>query len=625
MTALIVAGVAAATAAALGAVKIMNAAHSTTPYLPQSSVQIATPNPEARLAKSKLPEYGSPDSYSGMSDPRQVLTSPGGSKSKRRGGPVREDGLIPRVGDPMRYAYVDTCSPGYADQDWQNDCGVFGSCPNNPMNSQGRPPLEDQYLGNAVGELGDYLPGLQTESRRDAEVELNDPPHPTRRFADYGLMAGEPLEPKDIPYGATPATDKEFWGPTVWEAERPHKLPSYLFNSTMELNGKEINRPMDTYFSDFDQLGDEADVGFANGMSSGRTPDVRLMAANRYSSFVTTKGTDEKKFMPPTATASRGMGMPPTPAERSIGARVIHVFNAFMPWKGASAGTAAPPELPAITLPAATRRTGTYEERRGVAIGPTSSYGPEEGNVQQGGRMNQRLPFNYWVSTGNLPPGGGTPAGPDTNPYRGGVIRRIGTRYNIGKDQGGENKALPGVWNTMGNAGFHVGGVSGTDTNPPEGGYHYTTRVRTTSDSDNSSSRGSAQGSGPILLFDMLTGGRQRKDTSGRAEYQAPASGHSQYGGVEIAGDTISNRRPNTWFAFPLIGRSGGGSDGGKPSPRSLWTIGGNTLKGVRGGDWDDSPPLNIGDEAVKSSLFDNIIGKRNEEELDDLFSVTHS
>lgn len=583
------------------------------------------PDPERWLAETRMPEYKPPEDYLLYANPNEVQAAPGGGyPPKPRGSPVRNDLLIPRVGDVGRYAYPDLSSPGYADQDWQLDCSATEKCPATPENSGQKPPLDDQFMGRETMTLGDYLPGLQTETRRDAEVELNEPPHPTRRYPDFGLGWGEPLESWNIPHGAQSATDLQFWGPTVWEAERKHKLPSYLFNGAMEADGKEVNRPYDTYFGDFDENDGSVRVEHGTGAYSGRTTNVRLTSLNRYGGIATTKDTIPRLFMPPVQKGSRGMGMAPKPPERSLGARIITSFNAFWPWREGGSKNA-PPMMAAIQLPSATRRAGTYEERVGDPQGKTQSYGSEGINIHQGGRMGKRLPFNFWVREGNLPPGGGAPAGPDTNPEMGGAIRKIGRRYDL-DDEDGSAGELPGAWDTRNSGGFVYGGVgAGTEQNPPDQGYGYTTQLRITRDGEHAASRGSANGSGPMLFHDLSKGARATGDCGRRPDYQGSQFRASAYGGVDIAGQTFPVRRISASHPFLVGGVSGGGGQGGMPIPRSVWTIGGNMLRGTRGGDFDDSPPQDIGAEPIKSALFKNIIGRRTESELSDVFSVSHS
>lgn len=610
MSAAVLIGATAAAAAVAGAYKILNTSPTSSPSRPAA-------NPEAALVSSPNRAYA-PSYYPPFANPNEVLLSPGGGPRPSRAvlGSAVESGLIPRVGDPSRYAYPELGSPGYTDQDWQRDCGMASCNRADSANAKGLPPIEGQHLDQPMGMLGDFVLGLQTETNRDASSELNEPPHPQKRLPDYGLGWGEPLESWNIPHGASEATDLEYWGPRDWDAERPHKLPEYLFSRDMELNGKEINRPRDTHHMDFDKADGEADVDWGTGAASGRTLDTRMQSSNLYGGFVTTKDPrDEKKFLPPRASPSRGLGKPSVASEINFGARLMSLFNAFMPWR--DMGTRNAPSNPAeIQLAAHTRRADTYEARVGGAGGPSSNYG-EEGsvNVVAGGRTGQRLNFDQWMRGGNLPPGGGSPAGPDVNPVQGGVERRI-----VGRWGGG----TPGVWDTKGTPSFSIGANAGVDVNPPDAGYHYTTRLRTRGRDEYESTRGSVNGSGPIILHDMAAGARQPKDISGRPDYVAPQTRLSMYGGPEVAGVQLTTtRRPEAAFAFPLIGTSGHG--GSKPPNKMVWTIGGNLIKGLRGGDWDGTPPAHIGEEAMRSSLYDTIVQRRSESELTDLFSVKHS
>jgi len=252
------------------------------------------------------------------------------------------------------YLVPDLSSPGWADQDWEGR-DRFGNTPMHEIETENNA---------AIGTLGDFLPETFVETGRDASIETNVLPWPTRRYPDYSPQWGGQMEPELMPQGPRFATDRDFWGPTNWNAERPHRLPSYLFDSAGELNGKEINRPADTYFSDFDVVEGEGemDVSYSSGKVSGRTPNAKITALNRYGSFVTSKPAIELKFTPPRANAPAGGGMPPEMAEMSLGARVARVFSAFKPWR--DMGKMSAPSVPAdITLPAKSRYPKTYQTR----------------------------------------------------------------------------------------------------------------------------------------------------------------------------------------------------------------------------------------------------------------------
>lgn len=595
MAAAITAGAAAAALVAAGAFRIMSPKTKKSPPPSPQQHQVYTEAPRDSDFSSAQPKSYLAEAH----PPRNRLT---------RGAPLKADGLLREKAASFMadYDYTDTSSAGYQDQQWAFDCGQKGACPFTPFNSARDPPEDYQHVGIPEGELGDYAPGIVHDTNRDASGELNVVPHPTRRYPDYGLGWGEPLESSYIPYGGKEATDLEFWGPTDWNSVRHSRIPSYATQRETELDGKEINRPMNDYFGDFTAGEDETAVEFSSGWASARSADVRLQGLNRYGSFVTTKRPDENLLnMGPTQNGKIG-SMPTQPPGRSLGARIITTFNAFKPWRDMGLRDA-PPIMAAIQLPAASRNPYTYEERAGNSTPWTTGYGSEDVNKQRGARPGKRLLFNQWMAGGNLPPGGGAPAGPETNPVQGGVMRRIA-----------------GQWDTMGNARFEFAANSGTEQNPPEGGYHYTTRQRIKPDSETMDGMTPYGGGGPIRLHNMAAGARGQKDISGRADYQAPGGGLNRYEGPTCAGKFLQLHPMAPW-AFPRGGsRTAGGGNGGSTGMRGVWTLHGNAAIGVRGTDWSDEPPVTIG-EAGNNPMQASILDRRSEASLSDVFDVAHS
>lgn len=204
-------------------------------------------------------------------------------------------------------------SPGWDDQDWSWDCDTSGSCKNVPGNAPpGMAPLYGEHMPMPIGEMGDALSEIQWGTGRDASTELELPPERMKTYTSHPLDYGGQLMPDEIPHGAREATDLQFWGPTDWDAERNSRMPSYLDNGTMELNGKEINRPLDDFgWQEFEHDPDftdrmASDVDYSDGQSSARSTNVRLMQRNRYGSFVTTRDPVRPKFLPPIPTRAGG-------------------------------------------------------------------------------------------------------------------------------------------------------------------------------------------------------------------------------------------------------------------------------------------------------------------------------
>jgi hypothetical protein len=597
MATALVAGAAATAIVIVGALKLTKSKQSPKPAaaaISERSAELATlPVDPMDFASAQWPSM-------------RAEARPRGARLMR-GAPLEPDGLLREktlssMGD---YDYVDTASAGFQDQQWNLDCGHKTTCPFTPHSSVRSAPMENQHLGNTSETLGDYVSGAVRDTGRDASGELNETPHPTRRYADSGMGWGEPLESTYIPYGGHEATDLQFWGPTDWNAERNSRLPSYLHNRELELDGKEINRPMNQYFSDFSPDDGSTPVEFSGGYASGRTADVRLQGLNRYWHVATTKRADENlMFLPPTQNGKTG-SMPPLMPEMSFGARVVKAFNAFKPWRDMGK-RGAPPIAAAIQLPPSTRNPQNYEERVGNPTPYTASYGSEGVNSAYGGRPNRVLEFNDWMRGGNLPPGGAAAAGLETNPMRDGVIRRIA-----------------GQWDTFGNPGFKITANAGTELNPPDGGYHYTTRERILSDSETANGRTPSNGGWVGLLHNSAAGARGRKDNTGRAEYQAPGGskqGQSQWGGAGVVGQFQALHALPTW-ALPRGGISAGGGTGGATGTHSMWTLHGNVAKATT---WSDEPPVSVGD-AANNPMQASILNNRTAAELSDVLDVEHS
>lgn len=551
-----------------------------------------------------------------------AVPAPGGdSVSTYRGASVYTPGLIDRSGSAM-YAnpYIDVSSPEYQDQsDWQLDCGGRDGVPatcglKSARDSGHRPPLRGQHLAESVGMVGDYLSEVQMDTRRDAEVEINEDPCPTRTYPDYGFGWGEPLESSYIPHGAHAQTDLEFWGPRDYDAERFHKIPSYLFNREQELNGKEINRPWDDYTMQFDQDGDERDVDWGTGAKSGRTPDVKYLAANRSQSFATTtRPWEEKKFMPPVANRG-GFSMPAPESLIYFGGHSEPVYNAFSGLRSMGSRSA-PSDAAEIQLPAHTRNPQQYAAYHGGAVGKTQSYGAEGVNLIQGGRMNMHIDYTPPVDR-SVGMGGEMAGGLEMNPQLESRVRRVGTRYALGGDDDGLLQ-IPGVWDTQGAPAFRIGVNAGQETNPADGGYMRRTRVRERPFAE--STIGMGMSSGPIRMENMMSGARIPKSDGARKDYKTVGGGISGW----IGGADPLSFKKSTIFTLPASG--GGATSGGIAGPRSVFTVHGNNVIGTRGATYSEEPTMDDVGDAQNGSLYRNIVGKRSQEELDDLFEVEHS
>lgn len=552
-------------------------------------------------------------------DPGPEYPAPGGTVNlltRRKGGPVDTPGLINR----SDYLYTEpriSDAAWYDQEDWQLDCGK-DSCEHNPR-AVSVPPMDGQTRDEPLYELGDFIPGTMTDSRRYAEVELNEPPAPTRTYADYGLGWGEQLTSDEIPHGNSAQSDKQFWGPRNWEAERGHKLPTYLFGGAQELNGKEINRPMDDYTMSFDQLGDEQAVEYGTGAAASRTPDVRLMSHNLHGGIVTTRDTTEKKFLPPTANRG-GTGRPPIEADIYLGSRLAKTFAGLLSGRGTGMGRGAPSDAPEVQLPAASRVSGIYMPRNGNRSAKTQIYGGEDVNEGLYGRINQTIGFEMPLRLGNAPPGGAAYGGANANPQLEPPKRRIGKRYSLA--DANDDEDVEGVWDTKGLAGPVAGGVpAGLEQNDAAGGYFKNSQLRIKNDGETAYGQRLAGGSGPLLLRNMASGNRCPKTSGDRQEYMPIGGGLSKW--IGSAEPVTFKNRPI--FAPLAIGR--GSVNGSLQGPRRLFTVHGNNAIGTRGASWSGEPQGldEVGTEAAQSTLYANIIGKRTEEALDDLFSVEHS
>lgn len=576
-------------------------------------------------------------------DPIQpAQMAPGGDlpfSSKRKGASVYTPGLVDRTGSDMyrNPTMYETSTNEYQDQDdWQLDCGgVIGGydpekCPRYDAHSSGHlPPLRGQHLAESVGQIGDYV-HEQIETRRDAEIEINEDPCPTRTYPDYALGHGEPLESSYIPHGNHAQTDLEFWGPTNWDSYRFHKIPSYLFQGAQELNGKEINRPFDDFTMHFDGSGeyDEQEVQWGSGAVSSRTPDVRLLGANQSQTFATTtRPWEEKKRLPPTANRG-GFGAPPVESLIYFGGRSEPVYNAFSGVRDMG-GRSAPSDAAEIQLPAHTRNPQMYEAYHGGAVGATQTYGGEDVNLVQGGRINRRIDYTPPLLLGSVGPGGEAPAGVDLHPQMESRVRRVGTRFDLGRAEssaygygGAGDDSTPGIWDTKGAPSFTVGANAGLDINPADGGYMHRTRVRERPFSESNMGMGMHGGSGPIRLENMMSGARMPKGDGVRKVFRTVGGGVSNYTG---SADPISFKKSISFLLPSAGGASGGGGSGGLTAPRGVFTIHGNSVLGTRGATYSEEPEEDDVGDARNGSLYKNIVGKRSEAELDDLFSVEHS
>ena len=647
----VLAGVAAAGVALAGIVK--NSTRG------ESKAAAPPPSAEVRRRVMELEDLPSVSETLYNPPPSPRTYAPGGDSLKTyRGASVYTPGLVNRSGSGM-YAspQVHHASQEYQDQDdWQYDCNGMrcdysgGTCPAGDPNSSGdMPPYRGQHLERPVGLLGDYIPGVQQDTGRDASSELNEDPCPTKTYPDYGIGWGDPLESSYIPHGAHAQTDLEFWGPRDYDAERNHKIPSYLFNREQELNGKEINRPYDDYTVTFDEGEDGSkEVGWGQGEKSARSADVKYLAANNSQVFASfTRADEEKKFMPPVANRG-GFSMPAPESQIYFGQRTEPVFNAFSGVKDIG-GRAAPPQQADIQLPPHTRNLQIYQPYSGGPVAKTRSYGAEGVNLVAGGRINRRIDFTPFVSRG-VGMGGETPAGLDLNPQAEERVRRVGTRFTLGRDDEFDPDAVvPGVWDTKGVAAFGVAANSGNEINPPEGGFMRRTRVRERPFSESTIGLGMPGAGGPLRLFDMMAGARFTKSDGNRQFYGNSAGGASKYigsadpkminkksdgnrqyygnsaGGASkfVGGADPISLKKSTLYKPPCSGATGG--PGGMQAPRGVFSVHGNLAIGTRGATYSEEPTADYVGDAINGSLYKNIVVARSESALDDLFSVEHS
>lgn len=567
----------------------------------------------------------------------KVINPPRGAVSisavrHQRGAPVSSSTLIQRSAEDTRHILGSQtlADPAYTDQDdWQLDCSGSSCDPSDPRNAGIMPPMRGQYMDREVGTLGDFAPSITGSSseRASGQVEINEDPAPTRSYADTGLGWGEPLGSGDLPsHGESIGeTYEDKWGERAWAAETKSFVPDYTYSAAEELDGKEINRPQDTFSMSFDQYGTEAPVDYGTGAASARSADVRLMGRNIYGRFPTRTTAEPKEFLAPMPTRA-GNSKPPVEAGWVFGARTLRYFDGFMPWKGAGTKSA-PPEPADVVLPAATRRADTYESRLGVATSSGAVYGGEGVNTVEGGRVSRLIDYEPRMGAIN-PTSGARSGGLDVNPKVGGRIRTTGTRFDLGRvSEGKKEEDEEGVWDTTGIAGARYGaGIgSGVDVNDPEKGSHGIIRSRSMADDDFVYGRRHHGKSGPIMLREYAADARPRKDDDGRAEYQAPGGGVSKYIGHGL--DLVY--KPRSIITPGMIGKSGGGGAGGRTGIRAgVYTIHGNSAIGTRGAAYSSVPSDVVEDEigeAAKSSLYRNIISKRSEDELDDVLGVSHS
>jgi hypothetical protein len=500
---------------------------------------------------------------------------------------VYEDQLSPRKDDPYEFKhtmYEDRHgSPGYEDQNWQLDCSSKQSCmgfrtPGDGITPFGvqRPPMWGQVEDRTVRDEGTHEPGsyiddIQMESDRDASTELELPPEHTVNYTSHPLDWGGQLSPEEIPYGASEATDLEFWGPENWDAYRHSKRPTYLDNGTNYKNGKEINRPLD----DFGPPWDESEGGpgahqwgLGSGEFTARDATPRLLARNLYGSHVTTREFERPKFLPPTPGAGIGGGNPGLEPEVTFGERVNRLFAAFMPWKAAMPGTLAPPDFAENYLDKS--RKLLYDPGLGVAAarGSTKAFG-----------------------------------GPGVNPVQGGRIRNVD-----------DSLTLP-----QGNAKAKIAARGTLSINPYEG-YHYTSRETMEGPSVGQRS----QGGNGFLLLGPYEEYRPRKVPDDLQEYTGPRGGAKTgtYGGEAAQGVVIPNLKSDSMETKLTIGGRGGHGQLGKAG---IITLGHNTAIGTRGGDYDDSPIPKILRNQTTPLAISMEVGGRTQRSLDDLFDVEHS
>lgn len=390
---------------------------------------------------------------------------------------------------------ADFASPGWDDQDWSWDCDASGSCTKVSGGAPpGRGPLYGEHMPMPVGNLGDALSEIQWGTGRDASTEFELPPERMKTYTSHPLDYGGQLMPHEIPHGAREATDLQYWGPTDWDAERNSRMPSYLDNAAIELNGKEINRPLDDFgwqeFSHDPEFADRMaeDVDYAEGQSSARSTNVRLMQRNRYGSFVTTRDPVRPKYLPPIPTRASGGGQPGMEPDITFGARLNKVFSAFL---------------------------GERNIR--------NKAGPEFADVT----LDQSRLLDYTPRLGNgRAPGGAQPSGPQVNPVQGGRMRRTDDQLQL----------------PMGQAKPRIAAGSSLDINPYDG-YHYTSRETEFSWDDNTGGKSRAGKNGYLLLGNPELEYRQRKEPDDLQAYQPPRMGAkgSIYGGEDTHGIIIPN------------------------------------------------------------------------------------
>ena len=477
-------------------------------------------------------------------------------------------------------------SSTWEDQEWQLDCSSKDSCMGYPTPGGGmspfgtdvpNPPLWGQVQDRLVRDLGTHEPGsfvdqIPSEGDRDASTELELPPERTKNYTSHPLDWGGQLTPEETPYGASEATDLQFWGPENWDSYRHSKRPAYLDQASNYKDGKEINRPLD----DFGPKWDESEGGTGShqwGVGAGeftaRDAGPRLMSRNLYHRNVTTTNPDRARFLPPTPGGAVGGGNPGLEPEVTFGERVNRVFSAFKPWKSSMPGTAAPPEFAEQTID--TSRRLLYDPGLGVGAARSGqmSFGGPGVNPVQGGRMRQA------DDSLTLPPGL--------------VKAKVAARGDL-------------------------------SINPYEG-YHYTSRE--TMMGPMVGRRG--QGGNAYMLLGSYEEYRPRKMPSDMQDYVGPRGGAKTgtYGGEVAHGISIPNLKADCAMEVrPTIsGRGGRGLLG----QNGIVSMGHNASIGNRGGDYDDSPIpeqlINLGTPLAKAMQ----VGGRTEEALNDLFDVKHS
>jgi hypothetical protein len=484
----------------------------------------------------------------------------------------------PRSSDEYMFKHTgyeaDTASPAYQDQTWSWDCGVQGdSCDSIIGNAPpGEPPIYGEHLPYPVGEMGSVLDEIQYNvGKRDASVELNPPPERMKKYACHPMDYGGQLMPHEIPHGAQESTDEEFWGPRDWDAERHSRVPTYVDFRTNELDGKEINRPLDDYgWQVFDE--DDAfaangavDVDFAGGQSTARTPEVRLLARNRYGGIVSNTTAERPKFLPPTIARAGGGGQPAIDPEITMGARINRTFEAIN--GGRNGHSKAPPEMAEITLSKSKRLL--YTPRKGL---PT-------------------------------PRAGSKPSGPDDNPIRGIRI----SKYD-------DFRRLPAGIATPRTAAY-----GGCDVNPHQG-QHYTSREHDFTWDDNTVGKSRMGGNGYLLMNEYQREYRQRKNPEDMVNYSSiPGKlGGSYFNGEESVGICIPKVKTDGVQSL-LISRGGGKNILTDVGYINMSTI---TKQGLKGGVWDNTPETQAGFKQLNTPQGKAIIGGRTKEALDDLFDI---